>query len=71
MFGAAQSRFQYAVNNLEIQKENITEARSLIADADIAESVTELTKGQLLQEFGAAVLAQANNDKSVAMRLLS
>lgn len=71
MFGAAQSRFQYAVNNLEIQKENITEARSLIADADIAESVTQLTKGQVLQEFGAAVLAQANNDKSVAMRLLS
>ena len=71
MFGAAQSRFQYAVNNLEIQKENITEARSLIADADIAESVTQLTKGQMLQEFGSAVLAQANSDNKVAMRLLS
>lgn len=70
-FGAAQSRFQYAMGNLEIQKVNITEAHSLIADADIAESVTNLTKGQLLQEFGAAVLSQANSDKSVAMRLLS
>jgi flagellin len=69
-FGAAQSRFEHASSNLDGQRENIEAARSRIADADVAFEASELAQGRLLQEFGAAVLAQANQAPQRALRLL-
>lgn len=69
-FGAVQSRFQFAIDNLSVQADNIEQARSLIVDVDVAEEVTNLTRAQILQDIGTAVLAQANNDKGRALRLI-
>lgn len=69
-FGAMQSRFEIASNNLAIQEENILAARSRIADADVAAEVSNLTQGQVLQDFGTAVLAQANQLPQKALKLL-
>lgn len=69
-FGALQSRFQFAISNLEVQHENIAAARSRIADADIAYETAELVQNQILQEVGVAVLAQANATPRLASRLL-
>lgn len=71
MFGAAQSRFEHAGNNVEVQRESVESARSLIADADVAYEASELAQGRVLQEFGVAVLAQANQNPSRALRLLA
>jgi len=69
-FGAMQSRFEIASNNLAIQEENIRAARSRIADADVAAETANLAQGQVLQEFGTAILAQANQSPSKALKLL-
>lgn len=69
-FGAMQSRFEIASNNLDLQRENVMEARSRMADADVAVEVSNLTQGQVLQEFGTAVLAQANQNPARALKLL-
>lgn len=70
-FGAMQSRLQFAVDNLAVQAENIEAARSQIVDADIAEEVSNLAKGQILQEMGVAVLAQANSNSQNLIRLIA
>jgi flagellin len=70
-FGAIQSRFQYAIDNLSSQYENIESARSIIADVDFADEITKLTKGQILQDVGVSVLAQANSGARNALMLLS
>ena len=69
-FGALQSRFQFAINNLDQQVENNKAARSRIIDADIAHETSELTQAQIQQEMGVAVLAQANALPQKALRLL-
>lgn len=69
-FGAMQSRFEIAANNLAIQHENISAARSRIADADVAKEVSDMVQGQVLQDFGVSVLAQANSNPQRAMKLL-
>lgn len=69
-FGAFQSRLQHAIDNLGVQTENIENARSHIADADIAEEVSKLATARVLQEAGTAVLAQANFSAQNALRLL-
>ena len=58
--GAIQNRFQSVVNNLSIQEENLTASRSRILDADFASETAALTRAQILQQAGTAVLAQAN-----------
>jgi flagellin len=65
-----QSRLEIAANNLGIQNENVEEARSRLADADVAEEVSKLTKGKILHEFGVSILAQANQAPQNALRLL-
>lgn len=70
-FGAMQSRFQFAASGVDAQRENVEAARSRIADADVAYESAELAQGRVLQEFGTAVLAQANQSTSRALRLLS
>ena len=69
-FGAIQSRLEIASNNLDLQFENVSSARSRIADADVAYEVSEMVQGQVLREFGIAVLAQANQDPQKALKLL-
>lgn len=69
-FGSMQSRLQSVINNLSVNKENMTAANSRIRDADLAEETTEMTKGQILNQAGVAVLAQANNSMKSALGLL-
>ncbi len=59
-FGALQSRFQSTISNLETSVENLSAARSRIRDADFAVETAELTRTQILQQAGTAMLAQAN-----------
>jgi flagellin len=68
--GAAQSRFQYAIDNLSTQAENIQAARSIYTDTDYAEETANLSKAKILQEAGIAVLAQSNNDSGRVLRLI-
>jgi flagellin len=69
-FGAMQERLQIAANNVDVQKENILEARSRIADTDIAEETSNLAQGRILEDVGTAVLAQANQNSERALKLL-
>lgn len=69
-FGAIQGRLQSVVNNLSTQEFNIEEARSKMADTDIAEAFTEMTVGRIKNEYQAAVLAQANQFPQSALKLL-
>lgn len=59
-FGAIQSRFGSTIANLATNSENLTAARSRIRDADFAMETAELTRAQILQQAGTAMLAQAN-----------
>jgi flagellin len=58
--GAAQSRLESTARNLANVVENVSAARSQILDADFAKETANLTKAQILQQSGAAILAQAN-----------
>ncbi|MCU6435377.1 flagellin [Undibacterium sp. Jales W-56] len=58
--GAYQNRFSSAVNSLNTTAENLTASRSRIRDADFAQETANLTRGQVLQQAGTAILAQAN-----------
>ncbi len=69
-FGAVQSRFQYAIDTLGVQAENLESARGHIVDADMAEEVSKLTQAQVLQHAGTSVIAQANSSAMRALRLL-
>jgi flagellin len=68
--GAAESRLTYAVNYLAVARENFAAAESRIRDADIATEVAEMTRLQILQQAGTAVIAQANQQPGVALALL-
>jgi flagellin len=59
-FGALQSRFETTISNLQVASDNLSAARSRIRDADFAAETANLTRGQILQQAGAAILAQAN-----------
>jgi len=58
--GALQNRFASVVTNLSTTSENLSAARSRILDADFASETASLTRGQILQQAGTAMLAQAN-----------
>jgi flagellin len=58
--GAVQNRFESTVANLSATSENLSAARSRIRDADFAQETAALTRGQILQQAGTAILAQAN-----------
>ena len=68
--GAYQSRLYTAVSNLRVAKENFAAAESRIRDADVAEETAKLTRAQILQQAGVAVLAQANQQPQLALSLL-
>lgn len=58
--GGSQSRFESVVSQLQIARENQEASRSRIVDADFAEETARLTRAQILQQAGTAMLAQAN-----------
>ncbi len=68
--GATQNKLHATVSNIQITRENLQAARSRIADADVATETAEMTRGQILQQAGVAVLAQANNAPMSALKLL-
>lgn len=59
-FGALQSRFESTIANLSTSVENLSAARSRIQDADFAQETANLTRAQILQQAGVAMLSQAN-----------
>jgi flagellin len=68
--GTVESRLNSAITNLSTSRENTIAAASRITDADIAVEAAELTRLNILQQAGAAVLAQANQQPSLAVQLL-
>ena len=69
-YGAAMSRFQFAISNLSITQENQAAARGRIVDADFAHETANLSRAQILQQAGTAMVAQANQLSSNVMSLL-
>ncbi|MGE3262616.1 MAG: flagellin [Bacteriovoracia bacterium] len=68
--GALQNRLHSASNNIGVQVENLSEARSRIADTDIAEEASNLARNSIIQSAGVAVLSQANSSSANALKLL-
>lgn len=68
--GAVQSRFTSTISNLQATSENLSAARSRIVDADFAAETAALTRGQILQQAGTAMLAQANSLPNNVLSLL-
>jgi flagellin len=68
--GAAESRLDTTIQSLAVARENFTAAESRIRDVDVASEAAELTRLTILQQAGTAILAQANQQPSLALRLL-
>jgi len=68
--GALESRLEVTINNLQVARENFKAAESRIRDVDVATEAAELTRLNILQQAGAAVLAQANQVPQLALQLL-
>jgi flagellin len=69
-WGASQNRLEYTVSNLMNVVEFTSAARSRIQDADFAAEAAKLAKAQVLQQTGAAMLAQANAAPQLALQLI-
>ena len=69
-YGALQSRFSSAIANLQSTTENLSASRSRIVDTDFAAETASLTRGQILQQAGTAMLAQANSLPNGVLSLL-
>ncbi len=69
--GAVQSRFENAIANIAVTAENVTAARSRIMDADFAAETAALSRAQILQQAGTAMVAQANQLPQSVLQLLS
>jgi flagellin len=69
-YGASISRFGFAISNLQITSENQTAARGRIMDADFASETANLSRSQILQQAGTAMVAQANQLPQQVLSLL-
>jgi flagellin len=69
-FGAAQNRFESVIGNLQIAAENQAASRGRIMDADFATETSNLSRGQILQQAGTAMIAQANQLPQGVLSLL-
>jgi len=69
-YGALQSRFESAISNLSSSTENLSASRSRIVDTDFASETAKLTRGQILQQAGTSMLAQANSLPNGVLSLL-
>jgi flagellin len=70
-FGAVQNRLEHTLSLQAAYQENLTAAESRIRDVDMAEEMVNLTKTQILQQAGTAMLAQANQAPQSVLRLLN
>ncbi len=68
--GAMQNKLHATISNIAIERENLAQARSRIADTDIAEETSELVRDNILQSAGISMLAQANMASQAALKLL-
>ena len=68
--GAYQNRLQYTIDNLATGIENFASSASTIEDVDMASEINDLTKSQILQQAGMAMLAQANTQPQSILKLL-
>lgn len=69
-YGAIQTRFENTIANLQTSTENLSASRSRITDADFAAETANLTRAQILQQAGTAMLAQANSIPQGVLQLL-
>ena len=70
-FGALQARFETAIANLNTSSENMAASRSRIQDADFAAETANLSRAQILQQAGTAMVAQANQIPQGVLALLN
>jgi len=68
--GALQTRFEKAIENIDIMNENISASRGRIVDADFAAETANLSRSQILQQAGTAMVAQANQLPQQVLSLL-
>ena len=68
--GALQSRFETSIANLQVTSENLSASRSRIMDADFAQETANLSRSQILQQAGTAMVAQANQIPQGVLALL-
>jgi flagellin len=69
-FGAVQNRFDAVISNLQVASENQAASRGRIMDADFATETSNLSRGQILQQAGTAMVAQANQLPQGVLSLL-
>jgi flagellin len=69
-FGASQNRFEAVISNLQVNIENQSAARGRIMDADFATETSNLSRSQILQQAGSAMVAQANQLPQQVLSLL-
>ena len=69
-YGAVQNRFEAVIANLQNYVENLSASKSRIMDTDFAAESAQLTRNQILQQAGTAILAQANTVPQSALTLL-
>jgi flagellin len=70
MYGAVQNRFDSVISNLQTSVENQSAAKSRITDADFASETSNLSRAQILQQAGTAMVAQANQLPQQVLSLL-
>jgi len=68
--GALQNRLTHTMNNLMVESENLNAAQSRIMDVDVAGETVNMTKDQILTQAGVSVLAQANQQPQMVLKLL-
>ena len=69
-FGAVQNRLESTISNLQNISENVSASRSRIMDTDYAAETANLTKNQIMQQAGTAMLSQANQLPQAVLSLL-
>lgn len=70
LIGSTQNRLESALDTLTTQFENLSSAKSIITDADIAAEASKFTQQQILQQVSTSLLAQANQAPSIALSLI-
>jgi len=68
--GAVGNRFQSAINNIQSFAESLSAANARIRDVDVAEETSRMARSNILQQAGVSVLAQANQQPQLALKLL-
>lgn len=69
-FGSVQNRFEHTINNLNVAVENLSASEARIRDTDMASEMMQFTRGQILQQAGTSMLAQANQVPQTVLSLL-